>query len=804
VFTEYSSPEASNQHERPDPLADDPGPLVPAAYADPSLATVTAAESTALTASADSGSLAEMPMTVDETWPQNQEADVDDPGAVGGIVPVVARDGRWTTAELEEGTATILPGTANPTPVHQVRTHRQAEAAAVQAAHPSPALEARVAASPASWLASDAVGFASPTNKYPEDSSPETSSSDPDVPATPHPDTPTTPGGGRDGGDRGNDGTTDGFSEGEEGGEGEEDRRVRLATAARSNYELQFRVTVPAVVREVRAMGPNAGTHPNTVGVERERPDSPANLLVRVEAAEEFDEFDEPAPRGCIVRIPHPGEPAYDHDQEERARAIALLDGPSREGTQYGITEELVAYNPEYHSVTRFVRDTAAGDEPRWERIESPDCAIYLLRNTGVNMPKLQRMTADRDPQPWPMEPATERAIIQRAQRLIQAPYGQDLSLAPRDVAVMRGIMEGVSDEQLARRFRQHITTIGNVTRRLRERFGAETREALLYSVLAHGVNLGELAPGVDLGGVDVSASPTAAKLTETEALHFYLACTGWDQTAAAKLLGLQGTSVADVRVAIMAKFGASGRQAYAGMTQAIVAAFANGYLVPFQSEGEHVGLINPGRQAYVARTYATNMPRLGLSRTGTAADANREPLTLDGQRQIRMKAREMIETPQGQPLHFTPDEMAVLRGYAQGHTNQVEVAVDMQISPRTVGRLVSGLHERFGTSDPAALMYSVLLHGVDLGTQVDERMRKPNLTHNQQLQFYLACLGYDEVDAARLVGRTADTVQDQLSEVRKGFGGVPMPRAIALAFKLGHFKPIPEDLRQAAQVLDH
>lgn len=541
-----------------------------------------------------------------------------------------------------------------------------------------------------------------------------------------------------------------------------------LEYRAAENYDNHFSSTVTELATEIADTGAEA--HPDFLLRESDGP-----ALFRVGTN------DDPEDKAYAVRILSTEEIRAHYDTAEVLRYRSLLDGPSGDNSTYGIGEQLVAYDPVLHrAITQYVKDMSDSADPSWERIDNPAKAVYMLQTMGMNMPGLHLATAGRYPSAIPLPLETEKAIIHRARDLVDVPYGQDLALTHEERAILRGLIEGGGDTALAASLGVSPSTVQGRIEGLRARFGATNRMALVYSAYLH---------GVDVGAELAAPAIASMRLTPSQALQYYLAATGWEEAESADLLEREHRTIHLLRNSVLKTTGASGLGIHVAMRQAIATGFEHGYFLPLPPEGRTIHENDPQRARYVHRTYATNMPDLSLAVVGQHGP--RVPLPVSAQREIRERARYIVDTPYGVPLNLNEREVAVLQGYASG-LNRDEIAERMNLSPTTVGRLVVSLHDRFGTNDPAALMYSALLHKVDLGEVASGQAEAPGLSWNEGLQFYLAATDHDVADASRLTGREEGTVKSQLASVRRKFDNAPMPRAVALAFKSKLFTPLP------------
>jgi DNA-binding CsgD family transcriptional regulator len=547
---------------------------------------------------------------------------------------------------------------------------------------------------------------------------------------------------------------------------GEGERVVALA----QDYFIRFSQTVPRLVDELER-SPSVEQHPDFIGRD-------AGLIG---AASFSVGTNDGGDKGYAVRVFRPGEASL-----QSGIAEATLMDPSRlvsgGGTEmYGIGERVVAYDPRTDLVvTQYLKDPSA-DTGEGGTVLNPHKAAYLIRATGTNMPGLYHMTATRYPTPFPLSPRAERLIVQRARDIVDVPYGQDLTLSDAERTILRGIIEGVEVEDIAASIGLASRTLNTRIANLRARFGATTRASLIYSVYVHGIDV----------GARTLIPPRSARLTSTESLHLYLAMTGWAQAEAAQELERAPDVVNTHRSRILEAFGAegfgSGRDD-TGMIQIIVAGFANGLLVPLPPEQER-GYIDPRKAPYIAQTYPTNMPLLGNELRGLHAQ---ESLSAEAQKEIRERARKLVETPYGRSLNLSPEELMVLRGFAAGY-NRAEMMEQLSrdgINRRRFNVLVNSLHDRFGTTDQASLVYNALAHGVDLQVDVGDLSAAPELGQGERLQLYLSAIDFTVADAARLANRSEGAVSNHLARVRQKFGNVTTARAVALAFAHGYFTP--------------
>jgi len=199
-------------------------------------------------------------------------------------------------------------------------------------------------------------------------------------------------------------------------------------------------------------------------------------------------------------------------------------------------------------------------------------------------------------------------------------------------------------------------------------------------------------------------------------------------------------------------------------------------------------------RDAYVDRVVSTNMPELSITQ-GTGNDSRTVPISVNMQEVVEVMAGTIAGATYGQDATTLGElERAALDGITQEMTSEVLVReIDGRVIPLT--NVIHHLRARFGAADYTSLVYSALLHGIEIGGGANAPAEAPVLTQNESLQLFLAAVGLNRERAAKVTGRLPAAVQIHLDSAMRKLQAESMPQAILHAFVCGYFTPLPPEV---------
>jgi hypothetical protein len=197
------------------------------------------------------------------------------------------------------------------------------------------------------------------------------------------------------------------------------------------------------------------------------------------------------------------------------------------------------------------------------------------------------------------------------------------------------------------------------------------------------------------------------------------------------------------------------------------------------------------GKCPTISGAYKLNMPILDVQAGPTGSPI--VPLALKARRKIRARSRQIVDIPYEHQANYELNELLRYQRWldcmAVGMSEE-EVAEQLDVGRRTVGRVSGQMREHLGATNQAAIMYGALLHGYtpDITPPLAAR---PTLTINRNLHLYLAALGFEAGEAADMTGQKASDVRFLRINAARRLGAKAMTQAITHAFLIGHFKPL-------------
>lgn len=187
------------------------------------------------------------------------------------------------------------------------------------------------------------------------------------------------------------------------------------------------------------------------------------------------------------------------------------------------------------------------------------------------------------------------------------------------------------------------------------------------------------------------------------------------------------------------------------------------------------------------SQAYRINMPALEVQ-PGPKGSLI-VPLSRTAQRAIHERSRSIVSIPNAGHEQFEHREL--LR-FQQWLDAMAAGKGEAEIGPRrTVGRISGRMRDYLGATNQASTMYSALLHGYVPDVSVPD-IDRPDLTVNRNLHLYLAALGFEATEAARLTGKKDSEVKALRLQAAKKLGATAMTQAITHAFMVGLYMPLP------------